>query len=132
MAEDKKEVIPIICGPTGSGKTEVAIKLAEILPFEIISADSRQIIKYLNIGTAKPTNEEKQKAKFHLIDMVEPGERYSAFKFAEDAYKAIVAIKNNNKLPLIVGGTGLYLKALTEGVVKIEQNDFSIRKNLEK
>lgn len=132
MAEDKKEIIPIICGPTGSGKTEVAIKLAEILPFEIISADSRQVIKYLNIGTAKPTKEEKQKAKFYLIDMVEPGERYSAFKFTEDANDAIVIIKNNNKLPLIVGGTGLYLKALTEGVIEIEQDDFSIRKKLEK
>lgn len=124
--------IPIICGPTGSGKTSVAVKLAQSVPIEIISADSRQIIKYLNIGTAKPTPDEQKQVRFHLIDIIEPGERYSAFQFIDDATAAIKDIINRGKLPVVVGGTGLYLHALSEGVVEIEQEDMEIRERLEK
>jgi len=112
----------IICGPTGSGKTSVAVDLARDFPIEVISADSRQIIKYLNIGTAKPSPEEQLAAPCHLIDMVEPGERYSAYQFIKDADRAIHGIISRRHIPLIVGGTGLYLKAFTDGVVETDES----------
>ena len=123
--------IPIICGPTGSGKTSVAVQLAADFPIEIISADSRQVIKHLDIGTAKPTPDEQQTVRFHLIDLIEPGERYSAFQFIEDCDTAVGDIIGRKRIPVIVGGTGLYLKALTEGVVEIEQDRPEIRQHLE-
>lgn len=123
--------IPIICGPTASGKTSLALSLSKKYDIEIISADSRQIIKHLNIGTAKPTEEELASTKFHLVDIIEPGERYSAFQFIDDSQKAIGNILKRDKIPLLVGGTGLYLYALTEGVVEIDSDDFEIRERLE-
>ena len=127
----KKYDIPIISGPTGSGKTSVALQLAEKYPVEIVSADSRQIIKHLHIGTAKPTVPEQERVNFHLIDLIEPGERYSAFRFIDDANQVIEQILGNKHIPLVVGGTGLYLRALIEGVVEIESDDLSIRQKLE-
>ena len=123
--------IPIICGPTASGKTALAMRLAETHPVEIISADSRQILKYFDIGTAKPTLKERARVPFHLIDMIEPGERYSAFRFIGDATRVIDQIISRGHLPVIVGGTGLYLRALTDGVVEIEEPDMAIREQLE-
>jgi len=123
--------IPIICGPTGSGKTSVAVQLAADFPIEIISADSRQVVKHLDIGTAKPTPDEQQTVRFHLIDLIEPGERYSAFQFIEDCDTAVGDIIGRKRIPMVVGGTGLYLKALTEGVVEIEQDRPEIRQRLE-
>ncbi|MEW6412984.1 MAG: tRNA (adenosine(37)-N6)-dimethylallyltransferase MiaA [Candidatus Zixiibacteriota bacterium] len=122
--------IPIICGPTGSGKTAAAVELAGEYPVEIVSADSRQIIRHLDIGTAKPTPEQKSMVKFHLIDLIEPGERYCAFRFIDEANEAIEDILSRKKIPLVVGGTGLYLRALTEGVVEIEQDDMSVCEEL--
>ncbi len=123
--------IPSICGPTGSGKTAVALRLAETLPVEIVSADSRQIVKRLNIGTAKPSDKERQKVRFHLLDLIEPGERFSAFQFIDLANGAIKDILTRGRIPVLVGGTGLYLRALTEGVVEIEQEDMAMREQLE-
>jgi len=123
--------IPIICGPTGSGKTGTAVKLAGDYPVEVVSADSRQIIKYLDIGTAKPTPDECRAVKFHLVDLIDPGERFSAFKFIDLADEIIEDILSRDKIPIIVGGTGLYLKALSEGVVEIEQEDMAVRERLE-
>ena len=123
--------IPIIYGPTASGKTAVAVRLAGMYPIEVISADSRQIIRRLDIGTAKPTAEQRRKVQFHLVDLVEPGERYTAFQFIEDAERAIDDILRRSRIPLIVGGTGLYLRALTEGVVEIEGDDLGVRQRLE-
>lgn len=130
--EDQNKHIPIICGPTASGKTNIAIKLTEYYPIEIISADSRQIIKHLNIGTAKPSKELLEKYNFHLINIINPGQRYSAFQFIDDAEILIEQILAKAKIPIIVGGTGFYLRALTDGVVEIEQEDYTIRENLEK
>ena len=132
MSKSSGIIIPIICGPTGSGKTSIALKLAGDFPIEIISADSRQVIRKLDIGTAKPTRQEKESVPFHLIDIIEPGEKYTAFKFIEDADKAISDILARNKLPVLVGGTGLYLKALTVGILKIENENSKIRNELEK
>jgi len=110
----------------------VAIELAERYPVEVVSADSRQIIKYLNIGTAKPTKEETARFKTHLVDIIEPGERYSAFKFITDANRVLKEIIEMGQLPLVVGGTGLYMRALSEGVVEIDNDDMAIRDRLEK
>jgi tRNA dimethylallyltransferase len=124
--------IPIICGPTAAGKTSLALEYAAHFPIEIISADSRQIIKRLDIGTAKPTAEERARAPIHLIDIIEPGERYSAFKFITDATRLIREIRERGSVPVVVGGTGLYLRALVEGVVEIESDDMSIRDRLKR
>lgn len=101
-----------IIGPTAVGKTNISIKIARKISGEIISADSRQIYKYLNIGTAKPTLEQKQIATFHLIDFVDPNTNYSCGQFARDAETLIEEIMGQDKVPIICGGTGLYIKAL--------------------
>lgn len=132
LAVADSDFIPIICGPTASGKTPVAFELAESIALEIISADSRQVIRHLDIGTAKPTEEERQKVTFHLVDIVEPGERYTAFRFIEDANFAIRQIRRRGRLPVVVGGTGLYLRALTEGVVQVDGEGMGIRRELER
>lgn len=123
--------IPVICGPTASGKSLVAHALAKEQPIEIVSADSRQLVRHLNIGTAKPTLQERQEVPYHLIDLIEPGERYSAFRFIGDATRVITEILRRGNQPIVVGGTGLYIRALTEGVVEIEQDDMAIRERLE-
>ena len=101
-----------IIGPTAVGKTNICIKIARKISGEIISADSRQIYKYLDIGTAKPTPEQKQIATFHLIDFVDPNKNYSCGQFARDAEAKIEDIMEQDKVPIICGGTGLYIKTL--------------------
>lgn len=123
--------LPIIAGPTGSGKTALALKLAESYPIEIISADSRQIIRQLDIGTSKPTWKEQERVRFHLIDCIEPGETYSAFRFIEDASQSIETVLSASRIPLVVGGTGLYLRGLVDGLVEIEEADIELRQRLE-
>jgi len=107
--------IPIIFGPTACGKTSLSIALAKALNGEIISADSMQIYKGLNIGTAKVKADEMEGIKHHLIDIKEVGESYDVFSFVVDATNAILEIKSRGKTPILVGGTGLYLKALATG-----------------
>ena len=109
---ESKPVIPVILGPTAAGKTEIAVNIASKIKAEIISADSRQVYKYLDIGTAKPTLAQRQKARFHLVDHVALDANYSAGQFAEDALEAIEEIRARKKLPLVVGGSGLYIRAL--------------------
>ena len=130
LAVSKQSIIPIICGPTATGKTGVAVHLAEQFPVEVVSADSRQIIRHLDIGTAKPSPDECNKVRFHLVDIIEPGDRYTAFWFMEEANAAIGEILCRGKIPLVVGGTGLYLRALTEGVVEIDEDDMEVRQRL--
>lgn len=108
----KNNTILIITGPTATGKTELAIDLAKKYNGEIISADSMQIYKYLDIGTAKPTLEEQNKVKHHLIDFVEPNKEYSVQQYVEEADNIIQKLFKESKLPIIVGGTGLYIKSL--------------------
>lgn len=107
---------PLILGPTGIGKTAVACALAAHLALEVVSADSRQVYKRLDIGTAKPPRKWLGKVPHHGIDLVHPGERYSAGRFAREAPGWIADIVARGKLPVIVGGTGLYVKALAEGL----------------
>ncbi len=106
--------IPILAGPTGSKKTETAMALAEVLESEIISADSLQIYRYFDIGTAKPSQEYMKRIPHHLIDILEPDKEFSAFDFKTKALESIEDIISRGKTPLLVGGTGLYLKVLTE------------------
>lgn len=107
---------PIVVGPTGIGKTAVALALAEHWPLEVVSADSRQVYRGLDVATAKPTPRERRRVPHHLLDLVAPGERYSAGRFAVEAAEAIGAIRLRERLPLVVGGTGLYVRALTDGL----------------
>lgn len=106
----------ILFGPTGIGKTAVALALAAHRPVEVISADSRQVYRGLDIATAKPTPRERQRVPHHLLDLLAPGERYSAGRFAEEGAKAITEVRSRGGWPVVVGGTGLYLRALTEGL----------------
>ena len=102
----------VILGPTGSGKTSVAIKIAKAIGGEIISADSRAIYRGMDIGTAKPTREEQQQIPHYGLDLVEPGERFTVADWKAYAEQKITDIKARGKVPIIVGGTGLYIDAL--------------------
>ena len=129
---DKSKVI-VICGPTASGKTALSIELAKKINGEIISCDSMQIYKYMDIGTAKPTPEEQKEVKHHLIDFVEPDQRYSVAEYKKDAEKSIEEILAKGKTPIIVGGTGLYVDSLIYGIEYPEiELDEEYRKQLEK
>ena len=124
------EIVIVVVGPTCSGKTNLSLILSELIPSEIISADSRQFYKYLNIGTAKPSKEQLLKAPHHLIDFLDPSEKYDVSLFEKDADKIIDLIHKKNKLPIVVGGSGLYIKALIDGIFETTDKDEEYRKEL--
>ena len=132
VAAAKNKVAIVLVGPTGVGKTALSVQLADEIPVEIISADSRQIYKYLNIGTAKPSDEILARIPHHFIDMLEPDENYSAGQFGLQAREVIEQIFQREKIPLIVGGSGLYLKALLDGFFEGDVRDERIRNSLER
>lgn len=111
-----KPIVVVICGPTASGKTALSIDLANKINGEIVSADSMQIYKDMNIGTAKPTTKEMNGIKHYLIDCVSPSIRYSVADFKKDATEAIEEILKKGKTPIVVGGTGLYIDSLIYGI----------------
>ncbi len=111
-----KPKIVVIVGPTASGKTSLSIELAKKINGEIISSDSMQIYKDMNIGTAKVTKEEAQNIKHYLIDFLSPEERYTVSDFKKDSEKAISEILSKGKMPIVVGGTGLYVNSLIYGI----------------
>ena len=127
-----KPKIVVIVGPTASGKTKLSIELAKRIDGEVVSCDSMQIYKEMDIGSAKPTIEEMQGIKHHLIDYISPEERYSVARYKQDAKKAIKEILEKGKVPIIVGGTGLYVNSL---IYEIEYNkiefDAEYREKLE-
>ena len=129
----QKNKVIVICGPTASGKTALSIELAKQIHGEIVSCDSMQIYKDMNIGTAKPTIQEMQGIKHYLIGYVSPEKRYSVADYKRDAKNAIKEIIEKDKMPIIVGGTGLYLDSL---IYEIEYQEIELdeeyRKNLEK
>ena len=133
--EDKKKII-VVCGPTASGKTGLSLVLAEKYNGEIISADSMQVYKKLDIGTAKATTEQQKAATHHLIDIMEPDQPYNVQMFVEMAKSAIEDITSRGKLPIIVGGTGLYIENLINGIKFSQQPDntqikYELQKQLE-
>lgn len=123
--------IPVIVGPTAVGKTAVALALSAHWPLEVISADSRQVYRRLDVGTAKPTAKEQARVAHHGLDLVEPGTRYSAGRFAHDAAAWIAEVRNRAKLPVVVGGTGLYVRALAEGLFQEPELDPARRRSLD-
>jgi tRNA dimethylallyltransferase len=106
----------VIAGPTGVGKTAAAVALAQRLALEVVSADSRQVYRGMDVATGKPTRGERAAVVHHLVDVVDPDDRYSAARFREDAIAAIAAIHARGRLPVVVGGTGLYIRALLRGL----------------
>jgi tRNA dimethylallyltransferase len=121
----------VIVGPTGIGKTAVAVRLGQRLPMEIVSADSRQIYQEMDIGTGKPTPAERAAVRHHLLDLIRPDERYHAARFRREALEAIASIRAREKLPVVVGGTGLYVRALLKGLDAAPPADPALRSSLE-
>lgn len=122
----------VLVGPTAIGKTELSLTLAKEFGCEIISMDSMQIYKYMDIGTAKPTQEERSIVPHHLVDYVDPADDYNVSRFVSDARSSIEKIQSRDKLPMIVGGTGLYMRGLLEGIFEMVSVPENIREKIEK
>jgi tRNA dimethylallyltransferase len=114
---DKKTPLIVITGPTGSGKTGLVLELCRTWPIEVISADSMQIYRYMDIATAKPDAQEQSRLPHHLIDIVNPDEEYNAGMFAVQAGEKISQVLSRGSVPVVVGGTGLYIKSLIYGLI---------------
>lgn len=120
----------VLAGPTASGKTELAVGLALQAGGEIVSADSRQVYRFLDAATAKPSAAQRARVPHHLLDVADPSEAYDAGRFARDAAAAIAGIRARGKVPIVCGGTGLYLRALIEGLSPLPPRDEKIRSRL--
>ena len=129
MTDDRIPVLAIV-GPTGVGKTALAVALAGELPIEVVSADSRQVYRGMDIGTGKPTLTERRALRHHLVDVVDPDEPYDAARFAREAAAAIVDIRGRGRFPVLVGGTGLYVRALVRGLEPRPPADHGLRARL--
>ena len=121
----------VLAGPTGAGKTDWAIRLAESAPVEIVSVDSALVYRGLDIGTAKPARELRERVRHHLIDICEPTESYSAGRFVPDAVAAVRDVHARRRVPLLVGGTMLYLRSLLHGLAPLPQADSRLRAELD-
>jgi tRNA dimethylallyltransferase len=122
----------LLMGPTGAGKTDIALELTERLPLEIVSVDSALVYRGMDIGTAKPTAEVRARVPHHLIDIREPAESYSAGEFVRDAAAALEDIWSRGRSPLLVGGTMLYFHALTAGIAELPEADPTVRAAIER
>lgn len=125
---EKKIKILVIGGPTGSGKSDLAVRLAEQVGGEIVNADSMQIYRGMDIGTAKPSAEERARVPHHLLDIISPEQNFTASDFRRKAAAAIADINSRGMKPIVVGGTGLYIRALLEGLVDSPTGDPELRK----
>jgi len=130
LAAPASTAIAVLAGPTASGKTRLAVEVALRVGAEIVSADSQQVYRGLDVGTAKPTPEERARVPHHLVDVVEAGEGMDAARWSALADRAIGEIAARGRLPLVVGGTGLYLRALLRGVVAAPPRDPELRARL--
>jgi tRNA dimethylallyltransferase len=117
----------LLIGPTGSGKSDLAVELAEQLPCEIVSVDSAIVYRGMDIGTAKPSRDTRERIPHHLIDIREPTEGYSVGEFTLDVQRALQEIWSQDRLPLLVGGTMMYFHALTEGIAELPEADWAVR-----
>ena len=124
--------VVFLMGPTAAGKTAIAATLAERGPFEIVSVDSALVFRHLDIGTGKPGREVLGRAPHRLIDIRDPDERYSAGEFREDALNAIADIRASGRIPLLTGGTGLYFRALEQGLAVLPPADSAVRGDIER
>lgn len=120
----------VICGPTGSGKSALALSLASDYPIEIVCADSRQVYRMMDIGTAKATIAEQAELPHHMIDLIDPDQEYSVAEYVATARPLIADIHARGKLPCVVGGTGLYIRALLGGLAPLPTGDESLRQSL--
>ena len=121
-----------VTGPTASGKTQIGLELANRLNAEIISLDSMAVYQRMDIGTAKPTTEQRQLVPHHLLDVVSPDEEFSLAEYVEQAHRAIERIRQDGRKVLFVGGTPLYLKALLRGIYEGPPADWEFREQVEK
>lgn len=126
----KRPPLVVILGPTASGKTDLSLRLAEHFDLEVISADSRQVYREMEIGTAKPSTEERLRVPHHLIDVVRPDEEFSALDFEKLGTAALAAIRARRHIPFLVGGTGLYIKVLTQGLLAAPSTRRELREKL--
>ncbi len=129
--KSSKPLVVAIMGPTASGKTSAALAIAKSIPCEIISVDSALIYRGMDIGTAKPSYEERSQVPHHLIDILDPSHSYSVKQFRDDASRLITDIQARSKLPLLVGGTMLYFKALRDGLDDLPSADLALRSQLD-
>jgi tRNA dimethylallyltransferase len=127
---DKPKVI-IICGATGIGKTSVGMELSEKFGGEIVGADSMQVYRHMDIGTAKPTRAERRRVVHHMVDVADPDEDFDAVRFSKQARGAIAEVIQRGRVPFVVGGTGLYIKALLHGLFQSKPVDPAIRNRLQ-
>jgi len=119
--------IPVLAGPTASGKTALALALAEALDLEIISADAMLVYKGMDIGTAKPSQVELASVPHHMIDVITPDVSYSVKDYAEEAERIIEDVLSRGKLPIVVGGTGYYIQALAKGLPTVPKPDMTVQ-----
>ncbi len=126
-----KPFVFVLLGPTASGKSQLAMQLAAKHALEIVSIDSAQVYRGMDIGTAKPSTAERAAVPHHLIDLIDPTEAYSAGRFREDALRAILAIQGRRKIPLLVGGTMLYYRALSQGIDALPQAEPGLRAQID-
>jgi tRNA dimethylallyltransferase len=127
-----REKIIFIVGPTAIGKTEIAVFLAEKINAEIVSCDSMQVYKHMDIITSKPVRQLRKTVPYHLIDIISPQKTYDVYRYRKDALSKIKAILNKGKVPIFAGGTGLYMSVLIDGIFKANSKNKNIRKNLSK
>ena len=126
-----KPAVFVLLGPTASGKSQLAMQLASTHPIEIVSVDSAQVYRGMDIGTAKPPAGEQAAVPHHLIDLLDPTEAYSAGRFRDDALRAVAGIHSRNRIPLLVGGTMLYYRALAQGMDELPPADPAIRAQID-
>ncbi|HHU34552.1 MAG TPA: tRNA (adenosine(37)-N6)-dimethylallyltransferase MiaA, partial [Bacteroidetes bacterium] len=136
LPDDPKYDVIVITGPTASGKTTLAVALATVIGGEIVSADSRQVYRRMDIGTGKDLLEyvvDGNRVPYHLIDILEPGEKYNVFEYQRDFLKVFRDIKSRKKVPIICGGSGMYLDSVVSGYNMFEvPPDTTLRKSLDK
>jgi tRNA dimethylallyltransferase len=130
VGPDARLLTPVLVGPTGVGKTAVAAALAALVPITVISADARQVYRGLDIGTAKPDRATRGRVPHLGLDLIDPGERYSAGRFARDAAQWLAEVRRGNRQPVVVGGTGFYVRALADGLFREPPLDADARDGL--
>jgi tRNA dimethylallyltransferase len=123
--------VVLLMGPTASGKTRLALDLARVLPLEVVSVDSAQVYRDMNVGTAKPSTAQRATVPHHLIDIIDPTEAYSAARFREDALRLMREITARGRIPLLAGGTMLYFKVLREGLSDLPESDAEVRAEID-